>query len=479
VIKFKFGIQMLKPGLASLAMVLFFLSIAGTVAARSDQLDGPYYVIQPGDSLWDIAVRFKVSLDELEKANGISDPNQLAVGGQLIIPGLEGVKGRVDTRTVAFGETLRSLSRNYRVPVETLTRVNRLTSPAELYAGADLIVPISDIDTQPAWGRAELLSEQSLLELAVLRGVNPWSFSSDNGLSANWSALPGDVLRLPQTDLPGEQNILPGALPEAITSATIEPLMPKQGKTVEIKISAPEGLTINGSLIGYDLHFFRYQDGYVALQGIPAMLAPGLYPLALEGQLPGSEPFAFSQAILVRDAGYPYDPVLKVDPETVDPAVTVPESELWAKLGVPATPEKMWDGQFASPVSPEFSDCWTSRFGSRRAYNGGTYDFFHGGLDFCGGIGTKLFAVAPGKVVFTGLLTVRGNVTVIDHGWGVYTAYDHQSEILVKPGDQVVAGQVIGLGGDTGRTTGPHLHFEVWAGDVQIDPVDWLQRAYP
>lgn len=477
-IKFKFGKQLLKPGLASLAMVLFFLSIAGTVAARAGQLDAPYYIIQAGDSLWDIAVRFKVSLDELEKTNGISDPNQLAVGGQLVIPGLEGVQGRVDTRVVAFGETLRSLSWFYQVPMKILTRLNRLTSPAELYAGADLIVPISDVDTQPAWGRAELSPGQSLLELAVLHGTDPWSFSLDNGLSGSWSALPGDVLRLPQTDLSEEKNI-PGALPKVIASATIEPLTPKQGKTVEIEISGSEGLTINGSLAGYDLHFFRYQDGYIALQGIPAMLTPGLYPLTLEGKLPSGEPFAFSQAILVRNAGYPYDPVLSVGPETVDPVVTGPESELWAKLGIPATPEKQWDGQFASPVPPEFSDCWTSRFGSRRAYNGGTYDFFHGGLDFCGGIGTKLFAVAAGKVVFTGPLTVRGNVTVIDHGWGVYTAYDHQSEILVKPGDQVVTGQLIGLGGDTGRTTGPHLHFEVWAGDVQVDPVDWLQRAYP
>ena len=55
---------------------------------------------------------------------------------------------------------------------------------------------------------------------------------------------------------------------------------------------------------------------------------------------------------------------------------------------------------------------------------------------------------------------VRGGVVVIDHGWGVYTAYDHLSEILVQSGDMVQPGQVIGLGGATGRTTGPHLHYE-------------------
>jgi murein DD-endopeptidase MepM/ murein hydrolase activator NlpD len=67
---------------------------------------------------------------------------------------------------------------------------------------------------------------------------------------------------------------------------------------------------------------------------------------------------------------------------------------------------------------------------------------------------------------------------MIDHGWGVYTGYLHQSEILVKAGDRVEAGQLIGLVGGTGRVTGAHLHFEVWAGGVQIDPMDWLKEAF-
>jgi murein DD-endopeptidase MepM/ murein hydrolase activator NlpD len=77
------------------------------------------------------------------------------------------------------------------------------------------------------------------------------------------------------------------------------------------------------------------------------------------------------------------------------------------------------------------------------------------------------------------MLTVRGGVVVIDHGWGVYTAYDHLSEFLVHVGDMVQPGQVIGLGGSTGRSTGPHLHWEVWVGGAQVNPLDWLTRAYP
>ena len=68
---------------------------------------------------------------------------------------------------------------------------------------------------------------------------------------------------------------------------------------------------------------------------------------------------------------------------------------------------------------------------------------------------------------------------MIDHGWGVYTGYLHQSEIMVKVGDHVEAGQVIGLVGGTGRVTGPHLHWEVWVGGVQVDPLEWLEKIFP
>ena len=70
------------------------------------QPEGPVYIVQEGDSLWDIALRFKVSMDDLAKANGISDPSQLVVGARLVIPGLSGIQGVLTTSTVSYGETL-------------------------------------------------------------------------------------------------------------------------------------------------------------------------------------------------------------------------------------------------------------------------------------------------------------------------------------------------------------------------------------
>lgn len=437
-------------------VILLLLTFTLPVSAQGG--DEAYYIVQEGDALWSIAARFGVSLEELQQANNITDPSQVGIGARLVIPGLQGISGELDTIIVSYGETLRGLSKRYRISEQALARLNRLVSPSEVYAGVMFIVPKNE--EIPATEISPVIAGQSLLESAVLNDESLWKIAIENNLSNTWSWM---------TE----------ALPTSIAKIDVEPLLMTQGGTEEVKVHAPPGITLRGSLADRALNFFPLEDGYVSLQGIHAMLPSGLYPLELEGELPDGERFAFSQNVLIQDANFPYDPSLQVDPSTIDPAVTIPEQELWESLGKPVTPEKMWDGIFASPVPIDFKDCWTSFFGTRRSYNGGTYDYFHSGLDFCGRTGTELYAVAPGKVVYVDTLVVRGGVVVIDHGWGVYTAYDHLSEFRVQAGDMVQPGQVIGLGGSTGRSTGPHLHWEVWVGGVQVNPVDWLARAYP
>jgi murein DD-endopeptidase MepM/ murein hydrolase activator NlpD len=118
-------------------------------------------------------------------------------------------------------------------------------------------------------------------------------------------------------------------------------------------------------------------------------------------------------------------------------------------------------------------------FGTRRNYNNTGYTSYHTGLDFFGGTGGPILAPAPGTVILASELTVRGLTTIIDHGWGVYTLYLHQSEILVEEGQKVLAGDTIGLVGASGRVTGPHLHWEVQVGGVPVQPLDWIEREYP
>ena len=464
----------------NLVLVLSLLGPVTLVRAQQDEPDGPVYIVQEGDSLWDIAVRFRLSLDDLARANGITDPDQIAVGDQLVIPGLEGVQGVLVTRQVPYGENLRSLSRKHAIAMDKLAQLNHITSPEELYAGYTLVIP-EQSGGETRNGRSQVNPGQSLLELAVLSAANPWSVALSNGLGSTSGAIPGDTLIFPGG---GEDG--PGALPGMIHSIEIDPVPLLQGKAAGIELSTQGEVALQGLLIDRPLHFFQSgEDHYVALQGVHALTEPGLYPLVLNGQMPDGETFAFSQLVPVGEVDYPYDVPLNVDPATIDPAVTRPEDEQWNALMAPASPQRLWEGRFKLP-SPlptdyclETGECWSSRFGNRRSYNGSPYQFFHTGLDVVGKPGTEIYAPAPGEVVFAGPLTVRGNATVINHGWGVYSAYMHQSEILVEVGDQVEAGQLIGLVGGTGRLDGPHLHWEIWVGGVQVDPLDWLKQAYP
>lgn len=457
-----------------LLSVMLILNPAVPAIAQDDGSVGAVYIVQAGDTLWDIAARFGVTLDELINANSIVDGSTLKEGDRLRIPGLEGVEGVLTTQNVPLGESLRSLSRASGTPAEMLVRLNHLTSPQEIYAGMSLIIPQKE-QANPIGQRANLASGQSLLELAIMHNTSPWVLTTANHLPGSLAAMPGDVLRTPGEASPG-----PGALPETITGLEVNNMPFTQGQTGVFTVTATLEASFSGFLGEYPLHFFNDGKGnFVALQGIHAMQEPGNYPLTIQGSLADGTTFGFTQLVNIQAGNFPFDPPLTVDPSTVDPAVTAPENQLWSDLTAPATPNKLWQGSFTLPAPAAFIDCYTSWYGDRRSYNDSPYDYFHTGLDLCTGAGTEIYAAAPGRVVFADTLTVRGNAVVIDHGWGVYTAYMHLSELKVSVGESVTSGQLIGISGGTGRVAGPHLHWEVIVGGVQVEPEDWLAYSYP
>ncbi len=138
------------------------------------------------------------------------------------------------------------------------------------------------------------------------------------------------------------------------------------------------------------------------------------------------------------------------------------------------TPIHYWSGPFAAPTEGEF----TSPFGAWRLYNQ-VFWGRHTGVDMRGPVGTPLLASAAGRVVLAERLDVRGNYVLIDHGWGVYTGYAHLTEIHVAPGQVVRQGQVIGVSGNTGRSNGPHIHWELAVDGEWVDPVQFLEVSPP
>lgn len=464
--------------ISSLLFLLLLFYPHPIVKAQDSPPSGPIYLIQSGDTFYSVAVMFGVTVDDIVKANPSVDPNMLSIGAPLVIPGLEGVQGTLMTESISLGESLRSLSIRNQVDVDQIGKLNRITSPAEVFAGANLIVPEKENFKQPQ-SRHLLAENQSLFQVAVQNKQNPWLLAEINQSSSTWDLLPGEAIFDQAADAPASEtpeNV--GLISPVIQTLQVDPLPIQQGETAVVKITTTQPLELTGSLAGRELHFsLDGENTYVALQGVHAMADPGIYPFTLQGKMPDGAHFSFEQMVILQSLGYAQEKIQGVDPITLDPANTKPEEDLVKTIITPFTPEKYWDGLFAVPgYDPEWVTSW---FGTRRSYNDGPISAFHTGVDYGGGIGLPVKAPAPGIVVFAGPLTVRGNATYIDHGHGVYSAFFHQDVIDVKVGDRVETGQEIGKSGGTGRITGPHLHWEIWVNGVQVNPLTWLEKVFP
>lgn len=453
-----------------LTLTQFFFYFSSASAQTNGDL--PVYIVQPGDSINLIAVRFGISADDLIAANDLVDPNVLNVGTALRIPGLEGFSGTLTTDVAGLGATLTGLSRQYQFSKELIVDLNRITSPAEIYVGSTLVLPLLEETTamQPA---APIHMNDSLLETAVKQNQNPWVILETNAASGSAALLPLERL----VSFAGtETGSLLGS--DLVQSVDINPLPLRQGKTEVITVKTTAPASLSGELNGTPLNFFQVADNeYVAIQGVHSMAQPGLTGIKVQVEAAGADPFTIEQSILVESGFYLQDPPLYVDPETIDDAFTTPEDERIRELTAPATPDRYWTEIFKQPVDEP--SCIKSWYGNRRSYNGSPFDYFHSGVDYGVCANLNIYAPAPGRVVFSEEMTVRGVATIIDHGWGVYSGMWHQSKTLVKVGDFVETGQLIGEIGATGRVTGPHLHWEVFANGIQVEPLDWLDHLYP
>jgi len=136
--------------------------------------------------------------------------------------------------------------------------------------------------------------------------------------------------------------------------------------------------------------------------------------------------------------------------------------------------DAMWTGPMRNPIMGRIS----AVFGQKRVYGGGA-TWFHSGVDFAMPKGWPIVAVAPGRVSIAGMMASYGNTVVLDHGQTVHTVYMHMSKLLVKEGERVNQGQIIGLVGETGMALGPHLHFSSYISTVPVDPLEFLTRGLP
>lgn len=177
----------------------------------------------------------------------------------------------------------------------------------------------------------------------------------------------------------------------------------------------------------------------------------------------------------IQEATYPTE-TLSVDPAKVTPPSEALErierERLQAKeIYAHFTPIRYWDKAFIKPLDSNI----TSEYGSKRTYNE-TLKSYHGGVDFRARSPLPIQATNNGIVVLAEDRYYSGGTIIIDHGEGIYSCYFHLSRYDVKVGDYVKRGEAIALSGDTGRITGPHLHFGFMVHGVQTDPLDLIEK---
>jgi murein DD-endopeptidase MepM/ murein hydrolase activator NlpD len=256
---------------------------------------------------------------------------------------------------------------------------------------------------------------------------------------------------------------------------TVSPqeLVPGQAGIVSITGGYP--LNISVSLDDQPQEVFWTGRGYISVFAAGLDVVAGEHSLRVVARAPEAEaPVELATTIKVIDFTYQKEQLVipfRLLP-LLDQTLNDHELERLQTIYAGRSNPDQWDWPFAVPVP---AGIVTSRFGGDRVYNGGMFYSRHTGMDFRRAIGEPILSTAAGRVVIAELFDIHGNVVIIDHGHGIFSQYAHLNEFAVQAGQWVEKGQLLGLAGATGRTNGPHLHFEIIVLGHPIDPLKWLE----
>jgi murein DD-endopeptidase MepM/ murein hydrolase activator NlpD len=441
--------------LARLALLSAILAVSANTAPsnvsnanagsnpNSGQAGTTTYIVQAGDTLFSIATKFNTTVAIIQQLNNITNPNALAVGQRLIIP------GAVAQNPVSPTPTARGPTPN---PTNAAPDTNSPPAETETY-----IVKAGDTLAS--------IAAQFGVTLAELQRIN--NIANVNVLNV------GQRLIIPRVTNSAV------ALPEAIR---LDPQIVRQGETITIRVNAANVSEVLGKFDQQVLKFNRVGEEWVALVGISRCANYiGEYPVTLTLRDALGNPKQVQFSVRVNAGTFPtQDLTLTAEMSALlDPAIMNAENALVAQTVSLYTPGQAWQGNFRPPLDVK-NPRKSSEFGERRSYNGGKPGLCgHEGTDFAVDGGTPVYATAAGTVVLAQPLKVRGNVVFIDHGRGVFTAFYHLKEIDTQAGQRVNPGDPIGKVGTTGFSTGDHLHWSMWVNGIYVDPFEWVERAIP
>ncbi|HEY5949010.1 MAG TPA: M23 family metallopeptidase [Kofleriaceae bacterium] len=248
-------------------------------------------------------------------------------------------------------------------------------------------------------------------------------------------------------------------------TVSVQPKVAHPGDAVLVMVRGARHVP-KGTADGKPLEFFRGKAGYQALFSVPIDSPAQRIAISVDDD---------KTVIPVKDVDFPETDVV-VEEEYANPPAADRDRIAEDNQAIIAAMTK-------HDSAPQFTRAFrrprgevTSRFGEWRTFNDG-HRSQHLGMDVFAREGTKVSAVNTGTVTLVRDTFLAGNVVVIAHGGGIATGYFHLSKIDVNEGDVVQAGQVIGRAGQTGRTTGPHLHLAVRVPGGFVDPAGFFKLA--
>jgi murein DD-endopeptidase MepM/ murein hydrolase activator NlpD len=470
--------------LLSLLLLCAILSSAALARAQDGGEKPPtgmtIHVVQRGETLFRIAQRYGTTVEDLVRLNGIRNPAALSVGQRLIVPSApvqpeDAAIGIPTSYTLQIGDTLFKLAATFGTTESAIALRNRITHPRQMYIGQRIALQEGSESAQgikTGWIHR------------VARGETLYHIAARYSASADLIQL---VNRLRRPDLlyigqplviPADENSFPLTdLPAPLARFEMTPA--EQGRTSALRIVTLQPTRLEITFMGKPVIVFsdEAQVTHVALLGVDALAEPSIYPLRVTSATQDGAQRTFEWRVQVADGGYRNE-TITLTAEQLDllkPAITQPEEQRVRQVVSAVTPRRYFGGLMGLPCAAPV----TSPFGSRRSYNGGALQAIHAGTDFAALPGAAVYAPAAGVVALAEPLTVRGNAVIIDHGWGIFTGYWHLESLNVRAGALVQTGDVIGTVGSSGRSTGPHLHWELFVQGVQVDPLQWTKQSFP
>ncbi|MGC9399177.1 MAG: LysM peptidoglycan-binding domain-containing M23 family metallopeptidase [Anaerolineae bacterium] len=414
------------------------------------------HVVQAGETLFSVARRYSLDPETLIRLNALSDPRNVYAGQRLELGAVPADIRSWRHHTMQWGEDLSLLtcySRKY--DVDAVAQLNGLLNPSHALPGTEVLLPIPS-QAAPGIAKAGLTP----LELAFRYERSLW-----------------EVMRLnPRPLYAGGCVWLPGIAADGLLPYPLEQVHLSQqpierGETVVLTVRTWASATCKVAYLGRTTTCFAQDDGkeLYALLGLSPLLEPDAYEIEVNVRFAEGE-LTFTLPLVVTPGRFGFERIdMPPDRQALfDAELLAAESAFVDGIATVHTAQRYWEVPFAYPVHSSVS----SYFGARRSY-GGSYNSYHAGVDFRASTGVPVEAPAAGTVVMAEPLTVRGNALIIDHGWGVLTGYWHLSKIEVEVGQRVAQGQVIGRVGNTGLSTGSHLHWQLWVDGQSVDPLQW------